>query len=167
MRNVWYTKTFVLVIIVLFLGVGFQPALANEIPTNIVSDVDEDCLECQPVSRIDLLKIRLLLTRIEVFTKIIMQRFGHIPEVSEKCDEILNIIDSSNIQWDYPLMCVILISILVPLVAIIMILDKIENGLREVYPNLSTLLIIFLIEPLFNIFSPLSDLAIELDCIKW
>ena len=81
-------KLLVFGIILLFLGVGFQPALANEISTNTVSDVDEDCIECQPVSRVDLLKVRLLLIRLEVFTNVILSRFGNIPRVSEKNEEI-------------------------------------------------------------------------------
>ena len=85
-------------ITILFLGVGFQPALANEISTNIVSDVDEDCLDCQPVNRVELLKVKLLLIRIEAFTNIILSRFGHIPEVKEKCEEILDIINSEGLN---------------------------------------------------------------------
>ena len=73
-------KALVICIILLFLGVGFQPALANE-----VSDVDEDCLECQPVNRIDLLKVKLLLIRVEAITNVILSKYGHIPEVAEKC----------------------------------------------------------------------------------
>ena len=40
-------KALVIEVILLFLGVGIQPALANEISTNALSDVDEDCFECQ------------------------------------------------------------------------------------------------------------------------
>ena len=76
-------KALVIGVILLFLGVGFQPALANEI-----SAVDEDCLECQPVNRVDLLKVKLLLIRLEVFTNIVLSKLGHIPEVKEKCQEV-------------------------------------------------------------------------------
>ena len=88
MRNVCLKKGLVIGIIVLFLGVGFQPALANEISTNMVSDVDEDCLECQPVNRVEILKVKLLLIRIEAITNILLSRFGHITEVKEKYQEL-------------------------------------------------------------------------------
>ena len=69
MKNVCFKEGLVVGIIILFLGVGFQPALANEVSTTIVSDVDEDC-GCQPVNKIDLLKVRLLLIRLKIFTNI-------------------------------------------------------------------------------------------------
>ena len=92
------SKGLAVAVIILFLGVGIQPALADEISTNIVSDVDEDCLDCQPVNRVELLKVKLLLIRIEAFTNIILSRFGHIPEVKEKCEEILDIINSEGLN---------------------------------------------------------------------
>ena len=94
-------------ITILFLGVGFQPAIANEISTNAVSDVDEDCFECQPVSRVDLLRVKLLLIRVEVLTNILIQRFGHISEVEEKCQEILDVIHK-NREFDNLIICIIL-----------------------------------------------------------
>ena len=96
MRNVCFKKALVVVIIVLFLGVVFQPALANEISIDVVSDVDEDCVECQPVSRVDLLRFKLLLIRLETFTNIILSKLGHYPEIKEKCEKILETIHSDN-----------------------------------------------------------------------
>ena len=96
MRNVWYTKAFVLVIIVLFLGVGFQPALANEISTNIVSDVDEDC-NCKPINDIQVVRIERLLDRLENRINFILLRYGHLPEVAEKCEEVLGVINSDGL----------------------------------------------------------------------
>ena len=105
MSSKYFMKVLVVCIIVLFLGVGFQPALANEISTTTVSDVDEDCLECQPVNRIDLLKVRLLLIRVEVLTNILMQRFGHIPEIKEKCEEISNRISKLQVLNENSFIC--------------------------------------------------------------
>ena len=88
MKYNYKIKILVVGIIVLFLGVGFQPALANEI-----SDVEEDC-GCQPVSRVDLLKVKLLLIRLEAFTNVILSKYEHIPEIQEECGEILDRITS-------------------------------------------------------------------------
>ena len=81
-------------ITILFLGVGFQPALANEISTTTVSDVDEDCFECRPVNKVDVLKLRLLLIRLKAITNIIKMRFGDISEIQERCEEVLELINS-------------------------------------------------------------------------
>ena len=111
-------KVLVVGVILLFLGVGFQPALADEVSTNIVSDVDEDCFECQPVNRVDLLRIRLLLIRVEVFTNIILSKFGHIPKIQEKCGILSNRVTvlretvkefKPDLPWeDNPNICIIL-----------------------------------------------------------
>ena len=85
-------KAIVIGVILLFLGVGFQPALANEISTTTVSDVDEDCFDCQPVNRVDTVRVKLLLTRLDVFINIILSKFGHIPEIVTICKEILDIL---------------------------------------------------------------------------
>ena len=71
-----------------------------------VSDIGEDC-GCQTVNRVDLLRFKLLLIRVEVITNIILSKFGHIPEVEEKCQDILDIIHSSKVL-DYPIICSIL-----------------------------------------------------------
>ena len=68
-----------------------------------VSDVEEDC-GCQVVNRNDLFRVKLLLVRIKVITNILLLRFGHIPEVAEKCEEILDAINS-NRQLDDPIIC--------------------------------------------------------------
>ena len=79
-------KAIVIGVILLFLGVGFQPALA-------VSDVDKDCLECQPVSRVDNFRVKLLFIRLEVVINVILSKFAHIPEIVTICKEILEILN--------------------------------------------------------------------------
>jgi len=68
-----------------------------------VSDVDEDC-GCQVVNRYDLFRVKLLLVRLKVITNILLLRFGHIPEVAEKCYEILENLDINKL-WDSPIIC--------------------------------------------------------------
>jgi len=57
-----------------------------------------------------LFRVKLLLVRLEVYINIILLRFGYIPEVAEKCHEILDVINS-NRQWDFPIICDIVESI--------------------------------------------------------
>ena len=127
-------KALVVVVILLFLGVGFQPATANEISTNPIFDVDEDCFECQPVSRVDLLKVKLLLIRLKSFTNVISSKYGYIPEVAEKCEEISDRITGTSLQ-DNPPICYLLLIALIsmfPLVGIMeLILYPLFSRLRQ------------------------------------
>jgi len=75
-----------------------------------VSDVEEDC-ECQDVNRYDLFRVKLLLVRIKVITNILLLRFGHIPEVADKCFDILENLDLNKLQGS-PIICAILEPIL-------------------------------------------------------
>jgi hypothetical protein len=60
-----------------------------------VSDVEDDC-GCEDVNRYDLFRVKLLLVRLKVYINIILLRFGFIPEVAEKCEEILDVIKSDE-----------------------------------------------------------------------
>ena len=71
-----------------------------------VSDVEEDC-GCQVVNRYDWFRVKLLSVRLKVVTNILLLRFGHIPEVREKCQEILEIINSDD-PLEVPFLCVFL-----------------------------------------------------------
>ena len=71
-----------------------------------VSDV-EDC-GCQVVNSSDLVRVKLLMVRLKVVTNILLLRYGHIPEIQEKCQEILEIINPDN-PLDVPLICDILL----------------------------------------------------------
>ena len=121
-------------ITILFLGVGFQPALANEVSISKTSDIHEDCLECQHISKVELLKVKLLLIRIEAITNIIFSKFSHIPEVKEKCEEVSNRVitikdkinelkpDSSNFNKLF--LCLSLLVILLSLTPAMVILTE-------------------------------------------
>ena len=74
-----------------------------------VSDVEDDC-GCEVVSSSNLVRVERLLARLEVYINIILLRFGHIPDVQEKCQEIIDVINS-NRQLDFPIICDILESI--------------------------------------------------------
>ena len=74
-----------------------------------LSDVEDDC-ECQDVNRYDLYRVKLLLVRIKVITNILLLRFGHIPEIAEKCSDILENLDLNKLQ-EPPIICAILESI--------------------------------------------------------
>ena len=136
-------KALVCGVILLFLGVGFQPALANKVSISSVSDVEEDCLECQPVNRVELLRVKLLLIRLEVFTNVILSKFGHIPEIREKCEEASERISEISITSNNDDICGLLFITLIFVVAIaeltLMILNPFEQG-SPLYILIATLL---------------------------
>jgi hypothetical protein len=71
-----------------------------------ISDIEKDC-GYQVVNSSDLFRVKLLMLRLKIVTNILLLRFGHIPEVQEQCNEILDVINS-NKQLDYPIICAIL-----------------------------------------------------------
>jgi hypothetical protein len=88
-------KIIIIGVIVLFIGVGIKPALAVEPEvSNDNIENEEDC-DCQEVSNSDFLKIKELLNELKDFTISVMMRFGHMPEVKEKCEELL---DGINVE---------------------------------------------------------------------
>ena len=91
------------------------------VPINSVvgtSDIDKDCLECQPASRVELLKFKLLMIRLEVFINILSSKFSYIYKIVENDDEISNKLKTfqkmvneykHNLPWDEnPIICTIL-----------------------------------------------------------
>ena len=112
----------ILGIICLFIGVGIQPAFANEnIPINRPSENIEDC-NCEINDNFDIVRIKSLLNRaermlnrVEIFTKLMPLLYKDNPEVIEKCEElsgkIITIkenIGELNTYWDFPIICVFL-----------------------------------------------------------
>ena len=85
MKKVWIASIFatLMLLVPLTSVVG-----ANEV---------EDC-NCNPISDIQVVRIERLLDRIESRINFILLRHGHIPEVAEKCKEILEIINLEDIK---------------------------------------------------------------------
>jgi hypothetical protein len=95
-------KIIVISIIVLFVGMVFQPAYAVEtIPKADKIEQLEDCY-CQEVDRVNIVRVKFLFNRLKVFTNILLVRFGNMPEVKEKSKELLEVVDS-NRQLDFPI----------------------------------------------------------------
>ena len=106
-----YKKGLVLGIIVLFIGVGVQPAFAVETGSSVNTvQLEEDC-ECEIVDEYNPDKLIQLLNEVKVYVNNILLNFGHIPYVKEKCEEILDTIESFTGWEDTPILCAILYGI--------------------------------------------------------
>lgn len=96
MRNNCYKKELVIGVIVLFVGMSFQPVFAvkNRVTTDNIEMI-EDC-DCQELDSQNLVRVKLLMNYLKFVTNILIKRFGHIPEVKEKCQEVVDLISSSS-----------------------------------------------------------------------
>jgi len=89
-------KTIALGVIIIFITVGIQPALAVERGVSVDNTENEEDCDCQEdISNPYMVK--LWLNKVKVFTNIIMSRYGHIPEVKEICQEVIDISINPNI----------------------------------------------------------------------
>ena len=97
MKKVWIAS----ILAILMLTVPLTSVVgANEV---------EDC-NCNPVSDSQVVRIERLLDRLESRINFILSRYSHIQEVKEKCEGILELINS-DILWDFPIICAFLESI--------------------------------------------------------
>ena len=74
-----------------------------------VSDVNDN-YGCNVISSRNLVRFERLLARFEVYHNTILLKYRNIPEVQEKCQELLDIINS-NRKLDNSIICAILESI--------------------------------------------------------
>jgi hypothetical protein len=106
------SKTLVVGVIVLFIGVGIQPAFAV---TSDTPDNNDDCKLCPKVSKSHLILIRSLLNRLEKYdnqqselSKVNPEFEKKYQEISNKIKNLKDINSSINTKWDFPIICSIL-----------------------------------------------------------
>ena len=101
-------------IIVLFIGVGIHPAFAVDTKQSMVNKASKEDCGCKEVDNRHLGILEKQLDRLEVYSKLLLVLSRDIPEVKEKCEEILDIINR-NRQSDHLISCAILELIYIPL----------------------------------------------------
>lgn len=108
MRKVWIAS--ILTIIMLLVPM-----------TSVVGSGEvEDC-NCNPVNNLQIGRLERLLNRLESSFNYILLKDGNIPEVEDKCKEILSIINS----WrPFYLFCIVLYYILGPMLELLEILPR-------------------------------------------
>jgi len=89
-------KIIIIGIIALFFGISVQPAFAIEkyLSTDDII-VGEDC-DCQVEDNINQMRAKFLLTRIKNITNNVLSKYGHIPEVKETCEKVIEITNSEG-----------------------------------------------------------------------
>ena len=97
-------KTLVVGVIVLFIGIGIQPAFAV---TPNTTDSKDDCKLCPKVSSLHLFRLKRLLNRLEKYDNELSVLSKLNPEIEEKYQEISNYINTDKPISIRPL-CIIL-----------------------------------------------------------
>ena len=106
-------------IICLFIGVGIHPAFAVDTKTSMVNKAnEEECWECKEIDNRHLVRLEKQIKRIEVYTKFLLVLSRYNPEIKEKCEEILDVINLNRL-WDFPIICAILERIEIQLVSML------------------------------------------------
>jgi hypothetical protein len=144
MKKVIFSKILIIGVILLFIGVGIQPAFSIE-PEFPVANIEkeEDC-DCQKVDISDSFMVKLWLNKLKVFNNIILLKFGHIPEIEENCNDIFNFINSYYPLSDGEIVCTILVGIYLGILSIYW-------SIRELQEEVGGLLAALLYFPLIPI----------------
>jgi hypothetical protein len=138
-------KTLVIGIILLFIGVSVSSAISVDNKPIVSLDESEECIECRELSNAELVKVKQLINRVEVYSKLLMVLSNYNPEIKDECEEISDKISTLDgllvrLKPDSPLnnnftICIILYMIVWVIVQIMLIFDKIateSDGLIEV-----------------------------------
>jgi len=177
MKKNIFKKVLVTGIIILFIGIGLQPAFANEISITKTSDIDKGCKSCQPVNKNLIYRLKSLMNRFEK-TKYILSIFSkHNPEHKEKYQEFSDKITAtteennnylSDLSWDFPYICDIGIRFYWKFYYSLKYLDEYILSFYDEYPLLCLILIIFCVQIIFpiglGILNVLNKLLIVFDC---
>ena len=106
--------------------------------SNLELNNAEDC-DCQEIDSKNLVRVKLLLSRLKVSANILLLRYGHMPEVKEKCQELLNGINSFNPLSGPPVICAIAIGIYLEISSIFTSMWEFQEYILEKYPILGVI----------------------------
>ena len=126
-RDLFY-KTLVIGVIVLFIGLGIQPAFAVTLDT---FDFEDDCEICPKLSKQHIVRIKSLLDRLEKYDNELSVLSKLNPENEEKYQELSNIhsrLKEMNKELDYNIWIPPICFILFPIFMFLFLLFSIEIG---------------------------------------
>ena len=139
-------KGLVCAVIILFIGVSFQPAIAIDVKSSIDNTEEENDCGCGTISKVQRIRFEKLLNRLEIHTNKLPLLFKDDPKLQEKYKELsYRITTIKNMKYSFPLyefsnICSFLEAIFNPLVGIFDYLDGIWNGDDENLPPLLKLI---------------------------
>ena len=174
-------KTLVIGVIVLFIGVGIQPAIAVDIKTTISNNQNEDCKSCDEVSESDLIKIEKLLNKVDVYSKLLLLLSKYNSELRELSEELSNQLSNINKLYDEFNINILqqfkrpICFILEPLFAIIWITFVYAIVMCQYavfgFGGLLEVLILILFLPIYIAVLPIimvvNEMMVKFDCDRW
>ena len=149
-------KTITTGIILLFIGVSFSSGISIDTETAEIYDCG-----CNEIDDVQLVMLEKQLNRLKVYSKLLLVLSRYNPELRLICDELLDIIDSSNL-WDFPFICG----------SLELINNQLESlkwsigNIAYILPSLEFLLefMIYIIEQIQN---PVLIIGAIFDCPDW
>lgn len=177
MKKNIFKKVLVTGIISLFIGIGIQPAFANEISITKTSDIDKGCKCCQPVNNNLIDRLKSLMNRFEktlyilsIFSK---RNPGYEEKYQELSDKITAITEENNnylsdLSWDFPILCNISIRLYWKVYNFLGALDEFLMNVYHNYSFLCLVLVLFGIRAIapigVGILNVLNKIIIVFDC---
>lgn len=169
MRTSCINNSLAVAIILLFVGVGIQPAFAV---TSNTTESEDDCDICSKASKQYIDRLTTLLDRLEKHNNQLSVLSKHNPEVEEKYQKLSKKIaifkemnKELNLDWNFPIICTILSIIFVLTLTPLNIWFTIYVLFGD-YSLIPIILGLFLIIPWLLCFSSFW-LLIKLDCIDF
>jgi hypothetical protein len=142
---------------------GVQPAFAVETGSSVNTiEKKEDC-ECEIVDNSNQDNVIQLLNEVKVFVNNVLLKFGHMPYVKEKCQDLLDVLNLFNPFYGPLLICTILFIELLVVAKLMLAIHNFFFFINEVFPNID----IYpheLINELARIGQDIADLGRELGC---
>ena len=88
MKSKLYVKILALCVVLCFIGIGIQPAFAIDIKQSISKDETEECEDCKELSNAELVKVKQLINRVEVYSKLLLVLARDNPELRYLSEEL-------------------------------------------------------------------------------
>ena len=179
-RNPVLYKILVVGVIVLFIGIGIQPAFAVDTKTTISNNQNEDCKSCDEVSESDLIKIDKLLNKVDVYSKLLLMLSKYNSELREMSEELSNQLSNINKLYDEFNINILQQStrpicfILEPLYAIIWFIWTVSSAICYYAIwcySLEMVLLLILFLPILIVVTPIfmvvEEMIVKFDCDRW
>ncbi len=121
-KPVVFYKMLVIGVIILFIGIGIQPAIASNISITKTSDSEDECNLCPSVTKKNLVRLKGIVNSIDKYDNILSKFSKRDPQIAVKYQELSNVIFNSNNELEYNLpiqnnmsICDILVLLLFPI----------------------------------------------------
>jgi hypothetical protein len=159
-------KFLIVGVIVIFIGVGVQPAVAVDVK-NYISKNEKECDICPKVSKSHIVLVDSLLNRMEKYDTQLSELSKYYPEFEEKYKKLSDIIstlpdveneDLKSTDWEFPIICGILSVILETIFSFVYHVYN-NNFLKPIFIGIAIILQLFAM--------PLWIVGMSIECWPW